>query len=557
MWSVRRQAQAGAAQEFPRRGAFHGRWRRATRLGVTAAVLIALVLVFGGWQMSTHSALADTRSSKLLPVKTSGYAVVNTAGVVATFGGAGFHGDVTTTSRNAIVAIAVTHDADGYWLTSSTGKVLAFGDAESYGSSHDTSPSDPIVAMAVTDDGRGYWLVAKDGQVFAFGDAASYATSVDQAVNGSVVAIAAAHDGMGYWLVTSTGDVLSFGDAVSYGSADDPSSSSPIVAMVVTNDDKGYWLVASSGQILTFGDAISYAPSTDQTIAGSITAMAVTSNGEGYVLVASDGAVYTFGDATDDGSDVNPAEPPSEPADFSDRDPAAVGVAFLASGQQLSTSGAVRITYYGDSTAWLDEIYSTTEARRYDESVADAATPGCGIAGDAELATSRDGDIEPVAACSAWYQRLGQSLASEHPDVVVIELGYWESQPHLWNGTWATLSDDSSYAAAISANLTSAVKLIKSYGAAPVILTSPYYGDGTANADVDAWNSIVKVVAGSSDVTELDLNALLDPSGSYSSSVDGIEARTSDGVHLTSDGVTELIDPWLLPIIETLGLSVQ
>lgn len=101
------------------------------------------------------------------------------------------------------------------------------------------------------------------------------------------------------------------------------------------------------------------------------------------------------------------------------------------------------------------------------------------------------------------------------------------------------------------------MKLIKSYGAAPVILTSPYYGDGTANAEVNAWNSIVKVVAASSDVTELDLNALLDPSGSYASSVDGIEVRTSDGVHLTSDVVTELIDPWLLPIVEKLDLSVR
>jgi hypothetical protein len=103
----------------------------------------------------------------------------------------------------------------------------------------------------------------------------------------------------------------------------------------------------------------------------------------------------------------------------------------------------------------------------------------------------------------------------------------------------------------------SAVKLIKSYGAVPVLLTSPYYGDGTSNTEVNAWNSIVKEVAATSDVTELDLNALLDPSGSYTSSIDGIEARTSDGVHLTSEGVTQLIDPWLLPIMENLGLAAR
>ena len=534
---------------------FFGRWRAASRLGIAADFLAALVVGFAGWPMSAHSTVTASRS-ELLSAETDGYAVVNTAGVVATFGGGGFHGDVTTTLQSATVAIAVTQDANGYWLTSSTGKVLAFGDAVSYGSTDDTSATDPIVAMAPTNDGKGYWLVAKEGQVFGFGDAVSY-TTTGQAVSGSVVAITATHGGMGYWLVTSAGTVTSYGDAAPYGSANDVSSNNPVVAMAATNDGNGYWLVTTSGQVLTFGDAISYAPSTSQSVAGPIVAMAATSNGKGYVLVATNGAVYTFGDAIDSGSDLNPAEPPDEPANFSDQDPAAVGVAFLATGEQRSTTGSVRVTYFGDSLAWLDEIYSTSVVSRYDESVADAATPGCGIAGSAELATSTDGDISPVTACSAWYQRLGQSLASQHPDVVVIELGYWESQPHLWNGTWATLSHKSSYAAAISANLISAVKLIKSYGAVPVLLTSPYYGDGTSNTEVNAWNSIVKEVAATSNVTELDLNALLDPSGSYTSSIDGIEARTSDGVHLTSEGVTQLIDPWLLPILENLGLAAR
>jgi lysophospholipase L1-like esterase len=254
---------------------------------------------------------------------------------------------------------------------------------------------------------------------------------------------------------------------------------------------------------------------------------------------------------------VNPAESPNEPSGFTDADPAVVGVVYLASGQQQSTTGTVKVTYFGDSLAWLDEIYSSTDAETYDESVADAATPGCGITGGGELSTSESGAADPPAACSDWYQRLEQALASEHPDVVVVELGYWESQAHLWDGTWATLTDNPAYAAAVRSNLASVVALIKSEGAGPVLLTSPYYADGTSNVQVDAWNSIVRSVGTASGATVLDLNSVLDPNGSFGSSVDGIDARTSDGVHLTMAGVTKVVDPSLLPVVEKLGLSAQ
>ena len=150
-----------------------------------------------------------------------------------------------------------------------------------------------------------------------------------------------------------------------------------------------------------------------------------------------------------------------------------------------------------------------------------------------------------------------QALASEHPDVVVIELGYWESQSHLWNGSWVTLSDSSPYASAVRDNLVDLVALIRSSGAVPVLLTSPYYGDGTSSADVDAWNAIVNAVATGTGSTVLDLRALIDPTGSYADSVDGVIVRTSDGIHLTPQGVTEVIDPWLLPALRRIGDGAQ
>jgi hypothetical protein len=293
-----------------------------------------------------------------------------------------------------------------------------------------------------------------------------------------------------------------------------------------------------------------------QTLAAPIVGIAVTSDGLGYTLVESDGGVFTFGDATFEGSDVNPAEPPMEPSNFSDPDPKVVGIVYLGPGRSETSSGTTKVSYFGDSLAWLDELYTNSRADDYDVTVADAATPGCGIAGDGELSTS-SGDTEPPRACESWYQRMKQALASEHPDVVVIELGYWESQPHLWNGSWATLTDDGSYAAAVEENLAALVALVKSYGAVPVLLTAPYYGDSTPNAEVDAWNAIVSAVAAHSGSTELDLHSLLDPSGSYMTSVDAVTVRTSDGIHLTLQGVTEVIDPWLLPVLIRIGQEAR
>ncbi len=542
-------------------------WRVSARISVAAVVGLAMVAVLVGWcstarattasVRSGHAAIATTAArTTTTAAPTSGYAVVDTAGTVATFGGAGYHGEATS-AAGTIVAVEATGDARGYWLVSSTGTVYPFGDAVSYGSAHDVSAGAPVVAMAVTRTGKGYWLVSSTGRVFAFGDAASYRSVAGAVLSGTVIAIASTHDSKGYWLATSSGNVVAYGDARSDGSAEGAVSAAPVVAMAATRDGKGYWLVRSSGQVLAFGDAAVYAVSANQTVAGTIASMAVTGDGAGYVLVASDGAVFAFGDATDVGSDVNTSEPPNEPAGFSDPDPAVVGIAYVASGSQHLTSGAVTVSYFGDSTAWLDELYSSTEATKYDVTVADAATPGCGVAGGGELSTSAGGETHAVAACANWAQRLTQALASEHPDVVVVELGYWESQPHLWNGQWATLTDTASYAAAVRASLASAVALITSYGATPVLISSPYYGDGTPTAEVDAWNAIVSSVSASAHVADLDLDAVLDPTGVYETTVDGIDARTSDGVHLTVAGVTERIDPWLLPIVERLGLAAR
>ena len=519
---------------------------------ISIFVVASLILIFSGWEL----ALSATRSTSAFEAPiTHGYGVVNAAGTLATFGGAGYHGDAPSTLAGSIVAVAATPDEKGYWMVSSIGEVYGYGDATYYGSASRTLISGTIAGMAATSDGKGYWLASSTGEVFAFGDASSLGSETPTLSGSSIVAITSTHDGEGYWLVSSTGEVYSYGNASYYGSASRTLVSGTIVGMTAAQSGEGYWLVSSAGQVFAFGAVGAYGSMVGQTVAAPIVGIAATGDGLGYVLVSSDGDVLAFGDAIFEGSDVNPAEPPNEPAGFADADPRVVGITDLAPGPQSSSSGPVKVTYFGDSLSWLDEIYSSKTAARYDEEVADASTPGCGIVGDSELSTTNSGVISPPQACADWYQRMSQALASEHPDVVVVELGYWESQPHLWDGTWATVADNSDYAAALSDNLNGLITLIRSYGAIPVLLTSPYYGDGTSNAEVDAWNSIVRGTAYRLGLTDLNLNSELDPTGAFDATVDGVDTRTTDGVHLTAEGVTDVIDPWLLPIVETLGLS--
>jgi titin len=194
-------------------------------------------------------------------------------------------------------SIAATPDGEGYWVVGENGTVLAFGDAQLYGSAAHMDLNGPIVGMVATPDGKGYWLVASDGGVFAFGDAAFYGSATPLRLNRAVLGMVATPDGKGYWLVASDGGVFAFGDAAFYGSATPLRLNKPIVGMAATPDGKGYWLVASDGGVFAFGDAAFYGSATPVKLNEPLTGIQATPDGKGYWLSAADGGVFTFGDA--------------------------------------------------------------------------------------------------------------------------------------------------------------------------------------------------------------------------------------------------------------------
>jgi hypothetical protein len=233
--------------------------------------------------------------------------LVTRAGRVMAFGDARSYGDAH--ARSAVVGMAATPDGKGYWLATRGGGVYSFGDAGRFGSLGGQHLASPVVGIAATADGKGYWLATRAGPVYGFGDAAGPGPGagtvltppgpgpvvgpVAGPVVGPVVGIAADPATAGFWLATSTGAVLGYNGAPGYGRAQLPSA---VVAMAATPDGRGYWVVDSDGRTAPLGDATRHG-ALNGAYPSAVVGMAVAPGGHGYWLAAANGAVFAYGQA--------------------------------------------------------------------------------------------------------------------------------------------------------------------------------------------------------------------------------------------------------------------
>jgi lysophospholipase L1-like esterase len=399
--------------------------------------------------------------------------------------------------------------------------------------------------------------VASDGGIFAFGDAQFYGSTGAIHLNKPVVGMAATPNGGGYWLVASDGGIFAFGNTNFFGSTGAITLNKPIVGMASTGDGGGYWLVASDGGIFAFGDANFFGSTGGITLNSPIVGMSATPDGGGYWLVGQDAGVFTFGDAQFAGSAQSPLHPPLFPAGFSAPIAPVVSIMNDVPGSQAAHQGRLRVAFAGDSLAFYEGEYTLGTNPPY--FLDNGSAPGCGFTNGATLIPwSNPASIytDPTA-CTLWASQLQWLTSRFHPDVTVIQVGYWEAQYRLFEGNYTTL-DNADYAAYIQANLEQAVQIAHSDGGAVILNTAPYFADGTPNNLVDDFNRIVNTVANefAGYVSIFDTYSLLDPGGSYSSIVDGVLARTEDGVHLTQAGVDTIITPPLNNLISSVAQPV-
>jgi len=246
--------------------------------GSGGALFGLAVTTNGMGQLQVYYDNSTTNTLNVLHAPNSAYASYAFARANGELSSFGMTGDgAPNFAANGVVGYAPDPSMPGAgWEVTSSGVVIPFGGAPSYGSIQTLGIAHlfaPIVGIAPTPDGQGYWLVGADGGVFTFGDAGFYGNTYTDGLTGlggarplfaPIVGIAPTPDGQGYWLVGADGGVFTFGDAGFYGNTYTDGLTGlggarplakPILSIVPTPDGMGYWLLAADGGVFDFGNA--------------------------------------------------------------------------------------------------------------------------------------------------------------------------------------------------------------------------------------------------------------------------------------------------------------
>ena len=170
----------------------------------------------------------------------------------------------------------------------------------------------------------------------------------------------------------------------------------------------------------------------------------------------------------------------------------------------------------------------------------------------------------PPTSPDSWENLWKTWIDEFNPDVVVY-LARLDIVNQIHNGTQEHIGQGPFDAYLIN-QLDRAVSIMGAKGAHVVLLTTPYYDSGeqpNGNAwpedspsRVRLYNKLLYQVAlrNPGSVSVMDLNSLVSPTGDFTSTVDGITIRSSDGVHFTNAG-GEWIGPKIFGELSILGQS--
>jgi hypothetical protein len=238
------------------------------------------------------------RVASRVAVGATGYWITSSAGQLLSFGNLPNDGGMSGHALSApIIGMAGHPSGRGYWLFGRDGGIFTFGSAKFFGSTGAMRLNQPVVGMAPTKTGNGYWLVALDGGVFTFGDARFHGSTGAMRLNSPVLGLTPTPTGKGYWLYARDGGIFSFGDAKFFGSTGGIHLNQPIVGMAARPQNDGYWMVAADGGIFTFGKAPFHGSGASQPRSAPCVSITPSTTGNGYALLLADGSVLTFGDA--------------------------------------------------------------------------------------------------------------------------------------------------------------------------------------------------------------------------------------------------------------------
>jgi peptidoglycan/LPS O-acetylase OafA/YrhL len=220
----------------------------------------------------------------------------------------------------------------------------------------------------------------------------------------------------------------------------------------------------------------------------------------------------------------------------------------------------VRVLFVGDSIPFMLGNGLGLVSHQYGIALDNMGLSGCSL----EDSTYRVKDfiVEPPPQCADRSVAWTRELEKVKPQVVVF-LERLDIVDQMEFGDWVHIGEPG-YDTSLRTDLGHAVAVLSSTGARVVLATTPYYSSGE-NLNGSPWpedapwrvrqfNVLLRQVAAEHPgvASVMDFNRIIDPEGHYQAVINGVQVRSSDGVHFTWAG-----DFWLasriLPQLRALG----
>ncbi len=210
--------------------------------------------------------------------------------------------------------------------------------------------------------------------------------------------------------------------------------------------------------------------------------------------------------------------------------------------KEFNTCPPKRVLLVGDSVGLTMGIQMGMNETNWGTLVDTKADLGCGFVTGYERNPTGNGFAAGNPACN---QALATWVADERqlkPDAVLVEMGWWDSQPHLINGTIESLGQPG-YDAMVSQDIVNFIQQLRTASNAPIFFLSvpwmnPQWPNGQENpaataASHEEINTLIQAASQSaSKVHFIDVSPYVTPSGQYQEEVDGQVCRDPDGIHL-------------------------
>ena len=221
----------------------------------------------------------------------------------------------------------------------------------------------------------------------------------------------------------------------------------------------------------------------------------------------------------------------------------------------LVDRGPARVLVVGDSVALTlsaDVPASLVDGRA---EVTSEAILGCGVV----RVPRHAGPLlhEPAEDCHSWPTRWATAMERLRPDVAVLLIGAWEVFDVRLDGERVPFGAPA-HTALVRQELDRALDVLSAGRTEVLVLTVPCYAhfddrefrDGSERNDPArvAWvnDRLRESATGRDDVRVVDLGGFLCPGGAFTRSLDGVQVRHDDGVHLAAEGLP-VVWRWLLP----------